>query len=40
MRFGIVHMDYDTLERTPKKSYYWYRDMIQNMRDEEKEYGT
>ncbi len=28
MRFGIVHVDYDTLERTPKDSAYWYRDVI------------
>ena len=27
-RFGIVHVDYDTLERTPKDSAYWYRDVI------------
>lgn len=28
MRFGLVWMDYDTLERTPKQSFYWYRDVI------------
>jgi beta-glucosidase len=27
-RFGLVHVDYDTLERTPKDSYHWYRDAI------------
>ncbi|MGI5162842.1 GH1 family beta-glucosidase [Spirillospora sp. CA-253888] len=27
-RFGLVHVDYETLERTPKDSYHWYRDMI------------
>ncbi|GAA3641781.1 GH1 family beta-glucosidase [Microbacterium awajiense] len=27
-RFGIVHVDWDTLERTPKRSAYWYRDLI------------
>lgn len=27
-RFGIVHVDYQTLKRTPKDSYYWYRDVI------------
>jgi beta-glucosidase len=27
-RFGIVRVDYDTLERTPKDSYRWYRDFI------------
>ena len=28
MRFGMVHVDYDTLARTPKDSAYWYRDVI------------
>ncbi|MGW7465905.1 GH1 family beta-glucosidase [Streptomyces xantholiticus] len=27
-RFGLVHIDYDTLRRTPKASYAWYRDVI------------
>ncbi|CCK30146.1 Beta-glucosidase A [Streptomyces davaonensis JCM 4913] len=27
-RFGLVHVDYDTLERTPKASYRWYRDVL------------
>ena len=27
-RFGLVHVDFDTLVRTPKDSYYWYRDLI------------
>ncbi len=27
-RFGIVYTDFSTLERTPKASAYWYRDMI------------
>lgn len=27
-RFGIVRVDYDTLERTPKQSALWYRDVI------------
>jgi beta-glucosidase len=27
MRFGIVHVDYDTLARTPKDSASWYRDV-------------
>jgi beta-glucosidase len=27
-RFGIVRVDYDTLKRTPKDSYHWYRDVI------------
>ena len=29
-RFGIVRVDYDTLERIPKQSAYWYREVIQN----------
>jgi beta-glucosidase len=27
-RFGIVYVDFDTLERVPKASYGWYRDFI------------
>jgi beta-glucosidase len=27
-RFGIVHVDYDTLERTPKTSAHWFRDVV------------
>ncbi|RNI20855.1 GH1 family beta-glucosidase [Flexivirga caeni] len=27
-RFGLVHVDYDTLERTPKASFDWYREVI------------
>jgi beta-glucosidase len=27
-RFGLVHVDYDTLARTPKASFAWYRDLI------------
>jgi beta-glucosidase len=27
-RFGLVHVDFDTLVRTPKDSYGWYRDVI------------
>jgi beta-glucosidase len=29
-RFGLVHVDYTTLERTPKASYRWFRDMLRN----------
>jgi len=29
-RFGLVRVNYDTLERIPKQSAYWYRDVIQN----------
>ena len=27
-RFGIIHVDYETLQRRPKDSFYWYRDFI------------
>ena len=27
-RFGLVHVDYQTQKRTPKDSFYWYRDLI------------
>jgi beta-glucosidase len=27
-RFGLVYVDYETLERTPKASALWYRDVI------------
>lgn len=27
-RFGLVHIDYETLRRTPKDSYFWYRELI------------
>jgi beta-glucosidase len=27
-RFGLIEMDYQTLERKPRKSYYVYRDII------------
>ncbi|MGH3500178.1 MAG: family 1 glycosylhydrolase, partial [Nocardioidaceae bacterium] len=29
-RFGIVHVDYTTLTRTPKDSAMWFRDVIKN----------
>lgn len=28
-RFGLVHVDYQTLARTPKDSAYWYRQVMQ-----------
>ena len=31
-RFGIVYVDYATLERVPKASYAWYRDFIASQR--------
>jgi len=27
-RFGLIHVDYQTQKRTPKDSFYWYRDVI------------
>jgi beta-glucosidase len=27
-RFGLVHVDFETLERTPKRSAHWYRRLI------------
>jgi len=27
-RFGLVHVDFATQKRSPKDSYYWYRDRI------------
>jgi beta-glucosidase len=32
-RFGIVYVDYPTLERVPKSSYYWYRDFAASRRE-------
>ena len=29
-RFGLVHVDYQTQERIPKDSAYWYRDVIKS----------
>jgi beta-glucosidase len=31
-RFGITYVNYSTLERTPKLSAHWYRDLIRNRR--------
>ncbi len=28
LRFGLVYLDYATLERIPKDSYHWYRELI------------
>ncbi|WP_246281777.1 GH1 family beta-glucosidase [Fodinicola acaciae] len=30
-RFGLVHVDFQTAQRTPKASYYWYRDLIRGV---------
>jgi beta-glucosidase len=29
-RFGLVHTDFQTLKRTPKKSFYWYKQVTEN----------
>ena len=31
-RFGVVYVDFPTLERVPKESFYWYRDFIARQR--------
>jgi beta-glucosidase len=28
-RFGIIHVDYNTLKRTKKDSYYWYKHIVE-----------
>lgn len=30
MRFGLVYVDYETLERIPKDSYHWYADVARS----------
>ena len=32
-RFGLVYVDYPTLERVPKDSFRWYRDFIAGQRE-------
>ncbi len=29
-RFGLVHVDFATLERTPKASYHWFREVLRS----------
>ena len=31
-RFGLVHVDFDTLERTPKASYHWLQQVLEARR--------
>jgi beta-glucosidase len=31
-RFGLVYVEFPTLERVPKESFYWYRDFIAQQR--------
>ena len=33
-RFGLVYVDYETLERIPKKSAYWYKKVIETNGEE------
>jgi beta-glucosidase len=33
-RFGLIYVDYPTLERVPKGSFYWYRDLIASHREQ------
>jgi beta-glucosidase len=32
-RFGLVHVDFETLKRTPKDSFHWYEQLIRLSRD-------
>jgi beta-glucosidase len=31
-RFGLVWVDFETLERIPKESYYWYQNFIKSQK--------
>ena len=33
-RFGLVHVDYETQKRTPKDSYYWYKELIESNKNQ------
>lgn len=33
-RFGLVHVDFDTLKRTPKHSFKWYQELIAAVRSQ------
>ncbi len=33
-RFGLVHVDFETLVRTPKRSFAWYAELIREHQDE------
>jgi beta-glucosidase len=33
-RFGLIYVDYATLERVPKGSFYWYRDFVAKQREQ------
>jgi beta-glucosidase len=34
-RFGLIHIDYETLQRTVKDSGLWYRDQITSLRGQD-----
>jgi beta-glucosidase len=27
--FGLLHVDFETLERTPKASYFWFQELLE-----------
>ena len=31
-RFGLIWVDFKTLERIPKESYYWYKNFLSSMK--------
>jgi beta-glucosidase len=39
-RFGLVYVDYKTLKRYPKDTYFWYRNFIAAHRAGATRYGT
>jgi beta-glucosidase len=38
-RFGLIYLDLDSLQRTPKASYHWYRNLIANQRQRARQPG-
>ena len=30
-RFGLVHVDFETQKRTPKSSYYWFKERLTDL---------
>jgi beta-glucosidase len=39
-RFGLVYVDYPTLERVPKSSFAWYRDFVAAQRGVVRAFGS
>jgi beta-glucosidase len=31
-RFGMIWVDFDSLERIPKESYYWYQSFLKSLK--------